>query len=101
MQLNLAAGDSLNSSYYPLHVALQSAHVEVALQPGVRATLEMGPEPRAKRLPAGPLGSPAAVLDGRLALPSAPRAKLGAYWGYTVRIARGLSAAVSECPFQV
>ena len=84
-----------------MHVASQSAHVEVALQPGMRATLEMGPEPRAKRLASGPLGGAATVLDGRLALPSAPRAKLGAYWGYTVRIARGLSAAVSECPFQV
>ena len=96
----MAAGDS-SKSHHPLHVALQSAHVEVALQPGMRATLEMGPEPRAKRLASGPLGSAATVLDGRLALPSAPRAKLGAYWGYTVRIARGLSAAVSECPFQV
>lgn len=96
----LAAGVR-NLLQYSLHVALQSAHVEVALQPGMRATLEMGPDAQAKRLAAGPLGGAATVLDGRLALPSAPQAKLGAYWGYTVRIAHGLSAAVSECPFQV
>lgn len=67
----------------------------------MRATLEMGPEPRAKQLAAGPLGSAAAVLDGQLALPSAPRVKLGTYWGYTVRIAHGLSEAVSDCAYQV
>ena len=73
----------------------------MALRPGVRATLEMGLQPEAKQLAAGPLGGAAAVLVGQLALPSAPRAKLGTYWGYTVRIARGLSAAVSESPFKV
>lgn len=80
---------------------MQSAHIDQALQPSVRATLEMGPKPKTKQIAGGPLGDAAVVLEGSLALPSSPRAKLGTYWGYTVRIARGLSAAVSECPFEV
>lgn len=75
--------------------------MKVALQPSVRATLEMGPKPRTKQMAAGPLGDAAVVLEGTLALPSTPRARLGTYWGYTVRIAKGLTAAVSDSPFQV
>ena len=81
---------------------MQSAHVEEALQPLMRATLEMGAKARTnKQMAAGPLGGAAVVLEGALALPSAPRAKTGAYWGYTVRIAKGLTAALSDSPFQV
>jgi hypothetical protein len=75
--------------------------VEVAVKSSVRATLEMGPKPRTKQMAAGPLGDAAVVLEGTLALPSTPRARLGTYWGYTVRIAKGLTAAVSDSPFQV
>lgn len=80
---------------------MQSAHVEEALQPSMRATLEMGAKARTKQMAAGPLGGAAVVLEGALALPSAPRAKTGTFWGYTVRIAKGLTAALSDSPFQV
>ena len=81
--------------------ALQSAHVEEALQPSARATLEMGAKARTKQMAAGPLGGAAVVLEGTLALPSTPKAKAGTYWGYTVRIANGLTAALSDSPYQV
>lgn len=83
------------------HAATQSAHVEEALQPLMRATLEMGPKARTKQMAAGPLGGAAVVLEGMLALPSTPKAEAGTYWGYTVRIAKGLTAALSDSPFEV
>ncbi|CAL5221849.1 g4109 [Coccomyxa viridis] len=78
----------------------KSAHVEEALQPLMRATLEMGPKARTKQMAAGPLGGAAVVLEGMLALPSTPKAEAGTYWGYTVRIAKGLTAALSDSPFE-
>ena len=83
-----------------VRAAMQSAHVEEALQPSMRATLEMGPKARTKQMAAGPLGGAAVVLEGTLALPSDPKAK-GIYWGYSVRIAKGLTAALSDSPFEV
>ena len=83
--------------------AVQSAPVEEALQPSMRITLEMGAKACTKQMAAGPLGGAAVVLEGRrcpaLALPSAPKAKTGTYWGYTVQITKGLTAALSESPF--
>ncbi len=79
---------------------MQNAYVEEALQPLMRATLEMGPKARTKQMAAGPLGGAAVVLEGALALPSIPKAR-GTYWGYTVRIAKGLTAALSDSPFEV
>jgi len=32
--------------------------------------------------------------------PDAPREELGLYWGFQVRIAEGLSKAISECPWE-
>ena len=72
-----------------------------ALKPGVRVTLEMGEQPRPHRIESGPLGRGVDALAGSVVLPSDPRAKSGTYWGYTVRIASGLSAVFSGCPYQV
>lgn len=72
-----------------------------ALKPSVRVTLEMGDQPRPHRIEGGPLGRGIDTLAGSVLLPSDPRAKSGVYWGYTVRIASGLSAVFSECPYEV
>lgn len=80
---------------------LQSAQVEEALQTGVRVTLEMGNEPQPWALPAGQLGAAQEVLPCKVVLPAEPRARTGVYWGYTVRIASGLSEVFSQCPFEV
>ena len=37
----------------------------------------------------------------QVALPDEPRTAAGLYWGYTTRIARGVGAVFSECPFEV
>jgi predicted SPOUT superfamily RNA methylase MTH1 len=79
----------------------QRAHVGEAVKLGVRATLETGPQPQTKQLPAGQLGPAQEVLSGKVVLPSEPRARTGVYWGYTVRIASGLSEVFSQCPYQV
>lgn len=79
----------------------QVAYVAEALKPGVRVTLEMGEQPRPHRIEGGPLGKGVDALAGSVVLPSDPRAKSGTYWGYTVRIASGLSAVFSGCPYQV
>ncbi len=39
------------------------------------------------------------TLNIQVCLPSEPRRVLGQYWGYTTRIANGLSAALQGCPF--
>lgn len=72
-----------------------------ALKPGVRVTLEMGEQPQPHRIESGPLGRGVDALAGSVVLPSDPHAKSGTYWGYTVRIASGLSAVFSGCPYQV
>ena len=61
----------------------------------------MGAKARTKQMAAGPLGGAAVVLEGTLALPSTPKAKAGTYWGYTVRIANGLTAVLSDSPYPV
>ncbi len=80
---------------------MQSAHVDEALQSGMRATLEMGSKPKTKQLASGPLGDAAVVLEGSLTLPNTPRAQAGTYWGYAVRLAKGLTAVFSDSPYTV
>lgn len=72
-----------------------------ALKPSVRVTLEMGEQPVPHRVEGGPLGRGVDTLAGRVVLPSDPRASSGTYWGYTVRIASGLTAVFSNCPYKV
>jgi hypothetical protein len=38
--------------------------------------------------------------DPQVALPSAPREEAGLYWGYTTRMAKGISGLVRDCPFE-
>lgn len=67
-----------------------------ALQPGMRVTLHMGESPDNQTLDDG-----SEVLNAEVVSPDEPRRAAGLYWGYTTRIARGISAVFSECPFQV
>lgn len=75
---------------------MQEAHVPQALQPGMRVTLHMGDSPDNQTLDDG-----SEVLNAEVVSPDVPRRAAGLYWGYTTRIARGISAVFSECPFQV
>ncbi len=67
----------------------RDAVVPGALRPGARVTLRMGGAPRGESAP----------LRGELATPAEPRERAGRYWGYTVRVAPSLAAALEECPF--
>ena len=40
------------------------------------------------------------TFTGTVVSPSAPRTEAGIYWGYSVRLASGLSAVFSEGPYQ-
>ena len=54
---------------------------------GTRVTVRLPPPGASQKV------KPAAVS------PREPRERAGMYWGYTVRMARSLSAVWSECPF--
>ena len=87
---------------WALFVALQSAYVTEVLRPGVRVTLDMGQERKLMPMIKGPLvGKRQQALVGRVVLPTEPRARTGTYWGYSVRIASGLSEALSASPYEV
>ena len=75
---------------------VQEAHVPQALQVGMRVTLHMGDSPDNQTLDDG-----SEVLNAEVVSPDEPRRSAGLYWGYTTRIAQGISAVFSECPFQV
>jgi len=78
----------------------QAAHTAEALRPGARVTLRMGDAATRARQAAGPLGLACEAYLGAPVPPTEPRAATGVYWGYTVRLARGLSGMMSGCPFQ-
>lgn len=67
-----------------------------ALQAGMRVTLHMGAAPDNQTLDDG-----SEVLRAEVVSPDEPRRAGGLYWGYTTRVASGISAVFSECPFQV
>ena len=67
-----------------------------ALQAGMRVTLHMGAAPDNQTLDDG-----SEVLRAEVVSPDEPRRAGGLYWGYTTRIASGISAVFSECPYQV
>ncbi|KAG8235955.1 hypothetical protein J437_LFUL016277 [Ladona fulva] len=62
--------------------------VECALPPGMRVTVKLEEE-----------GDSEGKLRGSVVPPWQPKAHLGTYWGYQVRLASSLKAALSECPF--
>lgn len=68
------------------------------LRVGARVTLALGDRPEPEAHPGGGEGE---VIPGRTCSPSEPRESGGLYWGYTTRLASGLSAALSDSPFEV
>lgn len=86
---------------------LQYALIPEAVRVGQRVTLELGETPAHTDLPLSlakglqTSSSDAKGLQARLVDPLQPRKRRGLYWGYTIRIANGLSAALTECPYQV
>ncbi|XP_071444085.1 putative methyltransferase C9orf114 [Hetaerina americana] len=70
--------------------------IDQVLQPGTRVTVRLNcDEPASETTNGNPQR-----LKGKVVPPWQPRAHLGKYWGYQVRIAPSLSAALSDCPFQ-
>lgn len=79
----------------------QSAHTTEALRMGARVTLRMGEQPTRERLGPSALGGACEAYAAAPVPPSEPRRSTGVYWGFSVRLARGLSGVLSGCPFQV
>ncbi|CAI5504920.1 unnamed protein product [Closterium sp. Naga37s-1] len=70
----------------------QRVRVRGSFSEGTRLTVAMGPvAEREKVFQPGVLLTPVA--------PHVPWGERGQYWGYTVRLARGVSGALSACPF--
>ena len=78
----------------------QSAHTTEALKVGARVTLRMGEQPTRERLGPSALGGACEAYAAAPVPPSEPRRSTGVYWGFSVRLARGLSGVLSGCPFQ-
>jgi len=70
----------------------RDVRMDYSVPKGMRVTVAMGPS-----APAADTGEP---YEGSLVSPSAPRERAGLYWGYSIRIARGLSSVFTECPFE-
>lgn len=66
------------------------ALVPEPLRAGARVTLKMG-----KRQ-----GHADGPFEGSLSSPDVPREREGEYWGYVVRLARGVEDMLGNCPFQ-
>lgn len=71
------AGASANCGLY------KEVTIDRKLQPGTRVTVQMEGN-----------------STGRVVAPHVPRTRAGIYWGYTVRLASGLSDVFTECPFK-
>ena len=70
----------------------QNVYAEAAIPVNTRVTLKLSDKERN----VDGLGK---ALHGIPVAPSAPREKVGYYWGYSVRSASSLSALITECPF--
>ena len=68
---------------------------------GARVTLRMGDAWERAQLGAGPLGPACEAYTAAPVPPGEPRASADVYWGYSIRLARGLSGALAGCPFAV
>ena len=71
--------------------------MELPLPEGIRVTLAVGSAPTPCFFPA----FSDTMLEGRVVSPGEPRRQLGLYWGYHVRVARGLSRVLKEAPYKV
>ena len=86
---------------------VQHAVISEPVSKGRRITLELGSSPSHTSIPQGLLSQLGeepgnkGALQGRLVDPMLPRKRQGVYWGYSVRIANGLTAALEQCAFQV
>lgn len=60
------------------------------LPPGVRVTVRLLPQKSTE----------AKQIRAAVVAPSTPRAEMGVYWGYNVRIANSLSSVFSQSPYQ-
>ena len=88
---------------------IQSALVDERIHIGARVTLEVGPQPDIIQGPVGEVYSAKVTSFDRyrskrssIQICSSMRdhvRKGGEYWGFTVRIAQGLSSVFLECPF--
>ena len=101
----------------------QAAAIPQSLVPGVRVTVKLantsvpkgmkaahtvGLSTAAQEAAASGVGAAASAsshrkkgpFKGTAVAPSAPVSECGVYWGYTVRMASSLSAALSECPWK-
>ncbi|XP_023231341.1 putative methyltransferase C9orf114 homolog [Centruroides sculpturatus] len=67
----------------------KEARIDKALEIGTRVTVRLEPDRESKK-----------HLKGVAVSPSAPRVEAGIYWGYNVRLASSLSAAIAECSFK-
>ena len=63
--------------------------IDHRIQPNVRVTVKMDQSTRHQH-----------ILRGQAVSAAEPREVNGTYWGYTVRMAAGLSAIFDECPFE-
>lgn len=66
----------------------KEVQIDKALAIGTRVTVQLNLQQSGKH------------FKGKAVPPSAPRLKTGTYWGYSVRLAKNLSAAITECPFK-
>lgn len=68
---------------------LQDVSTDKLLNPGIRVTVKMLPNPEGSK-----------KLKGKIVSLTTPRAETGVYWGYTVRIANSLSQVFSQSPYK-
>lgn len=61
-----------------------------ALVPGLRVTVRLLP----------PAHKETKRTRATIVSPATPRAEMGVYWGYTVRVASSLSAVFTQCPYE-
>lgn len=93
----VTSSDATTGSLVDVGLYEMQAHVPQALRMGARVTLAMGDRPEPEAHPSGGEGE---VLPARLVPPSEPRTAGGLYWGYTTRLASGLSEALTDSPFE-
>ncbi|GAQ83751.1 hypothetical protein KFL_001600210 [Klebsormidium nitens] len=85
-----AGGKASGGSGALVNVGLQKeVRIAQSLEAGLRVTMAMGDSREALDA-----GRPLSAVS-----PSEPRERLGLYWGYTVRLAKGLSGVLAECPY--
>lgn len=68
---------------------LNDVHVDKVLMPGLRVTVKIPSEqPNPKK------------LKGIIVSPNAPYAETGIYWGYTVKLVKNLTEALTNCQYK-